>query len=240
MVTSPLGGLTHHQPSLRTQHQHNINRAKHFSSMNTTVSVHHGPYETIPPDASPGLLFLQRFLPVADSLDPNECSIRPFFTPNAPILIGSNPPTSASDAVPLLQVRDRHLAHFHHEVHLAWDMDLSRETSAANMLNTSTSDVPTDVGREETTLYAPLTSGVRLKRTVMFEATSETVFKHDPDQFPVKLREFNILDLEGKNLDDLQIVEMRVFLDSRPVQARAASLHMSSAFGDGATQEAPG
>lgn len=214
--------------------------------MNTSISIHHGPYETIPPDASPGLLFLQRFLPVADSLDPNECSIGTFFTPNAPILMGSNPPASASDAVPLLQVRGRHLARFYHEVHLAWDIDLSRETSAANTINETTRStatrnisVPTDIAREENTLYAPLTSGVRLKRTVMFEATSETVFKHDPDQFPVKLREFNILDLEGNSLDDLRIVEMRVFLDSRPVQARAAGLHLASAFGDGATQEAP-
>lgn len=214
--------------------------------MNTSISIHHGPYETIPRNASPGLLFLQRFLPVADSLDPNESSIGTFFTPNAPILIGSNPPASASDAVPLLQVRGRHLAHFHHEVHLAWDMDLSRETGAANAINettrrttTSNVNVPADITREENTIYAPLTSGVRFKRTVMFEATSETVFKHDPDQFPVKLREFNILDLEGNSLDDLRIVEMRVFLDSRPVQERAARLHMASAFGEGATKEAP-
>lgn len=125
-------------------------------------------------------------------------------------------------------------------------MDLSRETSASNAINETTrstttgnTNVPADIAREENTLYAPLTSGVRLKRTVMFEATSETVFKHDPDQFPVKLREFNILDLEGNSLDDLRIVEMRVFMDSRPVQARAARVHMASAFGDGATQEAP-
>jgi hypothetical protein len=124
-------------------------------------------------------------------------------------------------------------------------MDLSPDTKTLN--ETTTGDgtdgnnhAPTTVANDETTLYAPLTSGVRLKRTVMFEATSETVFKNDPDQFPVKLREFNILDLEGNSLDDLQIVEMRVFLDSRPVQARAARLHMESAFGEGGTQEAPG
>ncbi|KAJ5433565.1 uncharacterized protein N7458_012721 [Penicillium daleae] len=222
--------------------------------MNTTITIHHGPYETIPPTASPGLLFLQRFLPTADSLSPHD-SIRTFFTPNAPILIGSNPPTPANDVIPLLQVRGRHLAHFRHEVHLAWDMDLSRETGVTDTpSSTQTSashktdgDGSNDDGGASTTpasasnaLYAQLTSGVRLKRTVMFEATSETVFKNDPDQFAVKLREFNILDLEGSSVDDLQIVEMRVFLDSRPVQARAARLHMESAFGDGATQEAPG
>lgn len=201
--------------------------------MNTAVSIHHGPYETIPPTASPGLLFLQRFLPAADSLNPNNHSIHPFFTPNAPLLIGSNPPTPATDVIPLLQVRGRHLAHFHHEVHLAWDMDLSRESGNEDI---AAARVPS---RDETTLYAPLAGGVRLKRTVMFEATSETVFKNDPDEFPVKLREFNILDLEGASTDDLQIVEMRVFMDSRPVQARAARLNMESAFGGGATQEAP-
>ncbi|OOQ84695.1 hypothetical protein PEBR_29007 [Penicillium brasilianum] len=203
--------------------------------MNTSVTIHHGPSEMIPPTASPGLLFLQRFLPAADSLDPNNHSIRPFFTPNAPILIGSNPPTTASDAVPLLQVRGRHIAHFHHDVHLAWDMDLAPERASED----ATTSVPSTVSRDENSLYAPLASGVRLKRTVMFEATSETIFKNDPDQFPVKVREFNILDLEGSSPDDLQIVEMRVFLDSRPVQARAARLQTESAFGGGATQEAP-
>jgi hypothetical protein len=215
--------------------------------MNTSVTIHHGPSSTIPPTASPGLLFLQRFLPAADSLDSTTLPITPFFTPNAPILIGSNPPTSASDAVPLLQVRGRHLAGFKHDVHIAWDMDLNPDktlngtTTTSSDSTDSTRNVPTTgAAHDESTLYAPLTSGVRLKRTVMFEATSETVFKNDPDQFPVKLREFNILDLEGNNTDDLQIVEMRVFLDSRPVQARAARLHMDSAFGEGGTQEPPG
>jgi hypothetical protein len=141
--------------------------------MNASVTIHHGPSETIPTTASPGLLFLQRFLPAADSLDLNNHCIRPFFTPNAPILIGSNPPTTASDAVPLLQVRGRHLAHIHHDVHLAWDMDFSQETTAKD----ATTTVPSIVARDENSLYAPLTSGVRLKRTVMFEATSETIFK---------------------------------------------------------------
>lgn len=53
-----------------------------------------------------------------------------------------------------------------------------------------------------------------MKRTVMFEATSETTFKEDPDQFAVRVREFNILDLEGRDESDLQIVEMRIFLGS--------------------------
>ncbi|KAJ5691813.1 hypothetical protein N7462_001236 [Penicillium macrosclerotiorum] len=204
--------------------------------MQTTVSIHHGSYESIPADASPGLIFLQRFMPVVDAINPGQCSITSFFTPSAPILINSNPPSSASQAVPLLHVRSRHLAHFHHKVHIAWDIDLSSETGPVPSSQPVSADAITDVNTvasEETTLYAPLTSKVRMKRTVMFEATSETVFKNDPDHFPVKTREFNILDLEGANQDDLQVVEMRVFLDSKPVQARAASLSMASAYADG-------
>lgn len=73
----------------------------------------------------------------------------------------------------------------------------------------------------------------------MFEATSTTVFKNDPDEFAVKIREFNILDLEGVNEDDLQVVEMRVFMDGKPVQARAQQLNSSLAFGEGAREAEP-
>lgn len=53
------------------------------------------------------------------------------------------------------------------------------------------------------TLYAPLPGPMRLKRMVMFEATSSSVFKNDPDEFIVKAREYIVLDLEGKKQDDL-------------------------------------
>lgn len=72
---------------------------------------------------------------------------------------------------------------------------------------------------------------MRLKRTVMFEATSSTVFKNDPDEFVVKIREFNVLDLDGKEQGGLQVVEMRVYMDGKPVQARAQHLNADLAFG---------
>lgn len=68
----------------------------------------------------------------------------------------------------------------------------------------------------------------------MFEATSSTVFKNDPDEFVVKVREFNILELEGRDQDDLLVVEMRMFMDGKPVQARAQQLNAGLAFGEGA------
>ena len=92
---------------------------------------------------------------------------------------------------------------------------------------------------DKTTLYAPLPGPMRLKRTVMFEATSTAVFKNDPDEFAVKIREFNILDLEGVNEDDLQVVEMRVFMDGKPVQARAQELSAGFAFAEGVREAEP-
>ena len=198
--------------------------------METAVSIHHGPYETIPTNASPGLRFLQNFLPAVDSLSPGDKVIGSFFTPHAPILIGSNPPSSASDVTPLLELRGRHVAHFHHHVHVAWDIDL-RTDNPSHSISYATGATSNEA-RQESNLYAPLPGKIRMKRTVMFEATSETIFQNDPDQFLVKQREFNILDLEGRDELDLQIVEMRIFLDAKPVQAYAASLARSSAYGE--------
>ncbi|KAJ5550272.1 hypothetical protein N7535_001788 [Penicillium sp. DV-2018c] len=196
--------------------------------MEGTVLVHHGPYDSIPDDASPGLKFLRRFLPALDSLDPNADRITPFFTPYAPILIGSSPPTTASQAVPLLESRSEHITEFHHHVHLAWDIDLRNDVGP--VYTSYSRAAPDEETAQRGQLYAPLVGGIQMKRTVMFEATSETTFTADPDRFAVRVREFNILDLEGKEESDLQIVQMRIFLDQRPIQAYAADLFGISAY----------
>ncbi|KAJ5999539.1 hypothetical protein N7451_007349 [Penicillium sp. IBT 35674x] len=66
----------------------------------------------------------------------------------------------------------------------------------------------------------------------MLGATSETIFKDDPDKFPVKTREFNGLELGGTSDADLNIIQMRIFFDAKPIQARAASLTKSPAYGE--------
>ena len=167
-------------------------------------------------------------MPALDSLTPTENSITPFFTPSAPILIGNSPPTAASQVVPLLEVRSRRLSNFHHHIHIAWDIDLGRDKGP---LQTSYNTVaPDEDTAQKSEIYAPLAGNIQMKRTVMFEATFETTFKADPDQFSVQVREFNILDLEGRDENDLQIVEMRIFLDQRPVQAHAGEIHGHSAY----------
>ncbi|KAJ5773727.1 hypothetical protein N7457_008623 [Penicillium paradoxum] len=196
--------------------------------MERTISIHHGPYESIPTSASPGLTFLRRFLPALDSLSPDENRITPFFTPSAPILVGSEPPTAASQAVPLLEVRSHHVSKFHHHIHIAWDIDLGSDKGPVYTSYNRTA--PNEETAQSGQLYAPLAGKIAMKRTVMFEATSETTFKTDPDQFAIRVREFNILDLEGRDESDLQIVEMRIFLDQRPIQAHAASLFAGSSY----------
>ncbi|KXG48529.1 uncharacterized protein PGRI_023990 [Penicillium griseofulvum] len=197
--------------------------------MESAVTIHHGPYESIPPTASPGLKFLQRFLPALDSLSPTENQITPFFTPSAPILVGSDPPTAANQAVILLEVRSHHMCKFHHDVHLAWDIDLGRDIGPVETSYKRTA--PDEETAQKGQLYAPLAGNIQMKRTVMFEATSESVFAADPDQFPVRIREFNVLDLEGRDESDLQIVEMRIFLDQRPIQAHSANLFTGATYG---------
>ena len=181
--------------------------------MNTNTTIHHGPYTTIPPATTPGLHFLKTFLPALDSLNAETHPIAPFLHPDADISVNSNPPNKGSQVIPLLEVRRKHLAAFGHEMEVAWDIALD------------------DQGPGE-------------RRTVMFEATSSTVFRYDPDEFVVKVREFNILDIERQGQppgqaqtggSGFQVVQMRTYLDARPVQDRAARLQMGSAYGESKT-----
>lgn len=163
------------------------------------VTIHHGPYTSIPSTSSPGLQFLKSFLPALDSLDPIAKPVAPFLHPEAKIYVGSNPPNTSQQVIPLLEVRGKHLSAFHHDMEVAWDI-------------------------------VPEGSDGR-KRTVMFQATSATVFRNDPDQFVVRVEEFNVLELEQQEDRGLQVVEMRTYVDAQPVQDRAARVHRESAYG---------
>ena len=197
--------------------------------MEGSVSIHHGPYESIPDTASPGLRFLGRFLPAIDNLDTTQDLVSSFFKAEAPIAIDNNPPNPAYSAIPLLEVRSRHLSYFKHQVHIAWDMDLSASANSSTAReNSSDLQIAGQIPESQT----QDSSQKSVKRTVMFEASTETIFKDDPDNFPIKIREFNIIDLEGSSEEDVQVTEMRIYLDARPLQARAALLKTELAFGE--------
>ncbi|RMJ29016.1 hypothetical protein PHISP_00096 [Aspergillus sp. HF37] len=180
------------------------------------VTIHNGPYTAISENASPGLQFLKQFLPALDSLDPSR-TVAPFLTPNASIIVGSQPANPGNRVIPLLEVRSKHLDRFRHDVHVVWDI----EHTNADQNQAIQGDT---------------------RRTVMFEATSVTVFKNDPDQFEIKVKEFNVLELVSspssgqEDNGGLLAREIRTYMDARPVQDQAARLHSQSTYAESKAQ----
>lgn len=189
----------------------------------STVTFHTGPAASIPSTASPGLLFLKSFLAAIDSLDPTPHPLDHLVADHATLILGNNPPSHSSRIRPMLEVRSKHLEKFGHELHLAWDIELPGQRSGDTDTDTDTSE-----GKGKG----------RRRRTVMFEATSATVFKNDPDHFEIKVKEFNILELEDAVDGDARLVaaEIRTYLDGRPVQDRAARLHSQSSYAESRSQ----
>lgn len=63
----------------------------------------------------------------------------------------------------------------------------------------------------------------------MYESTSVTIFKEDPESAEVKVREFNIVELvsskdNGGESNVFKACELRTFLDGSPVSARLKSV----------------
>lgn len=159
--------------------------------------IHHGSYERIPPNASPGLLFLRDFVPILDSLEISPpVSLTSFLTPDAKFIINNGPPIPIQDILTMFAMRSEKLAKFHHDLHRAWD--IAKDNSSGS-------------------------------RTVMYESTSVTTFKEDPESAEVKVMEFNIVELvpskdDGSKSDVFKACELRTFLDGSPVSARLKSI----------------
>ena len=91
--------------------------------MGASVYTHRGPVENIPPTASANLLFLQRFLPALDSLDPADGNlVSSFLAPNATFDINGNA-TLADQMLPMCKMRGTSLSKFGHGVEFAWDIE---------------------------------------------------------------------------------------------------------------------
>jgi hypothetical protein len=158
--------------------------------------IHHGSYQQIPPTASPGLLFLHSFLPVLDALEPSGSSsqsLSNFLAPGATFAINSGAAVTAEQVLPMLEMRGKMLARFGHDVHTAWDIAH-----------------PDNNGEGET-------------RTVMYESTSFTVFKNDPERAEALVKEFNVIELAAEG-GEWKATALRTYMDSSPVTQRAQAL----------------
>lgn len=196
------------------------------SASTASVTIHNGPTSRIPSDASPGLLFLKEWLIAIDTLDPTH-PVEPLLAKHATLIMGNDPPSHAKNLTPMLQIRAKHLEAFGHELLIAWDIELSGKGESIEG-----EEEGTDTGNKKEHRKH------RGRRSVMFEAMSSTVFKNDPDRFPVKVKEFNIIEMEESSHGDgkLLATEIRTYMDSRPVQDRASRLHAQSSYGDSRSQ----
>ena len=58
-------------------------------------------------------------------------------------------------------------------------------------------------------------------RTVMYESTSFTVLKDDPQSAEVRVNEFSIIELSKCDSGELHAIKIRAYMDPAPVSARA-------------------
>jgi hypothetical protein len=155
-----------------------------------TASIHKGSYQSIPSDASPGLIWLKSFLPILDSLNSQDhTALHEYLGPTATFAINNGEPKLAEQVLPMLAMRSTMVSKFLHDVHTVWD-----------------------VGKEDG------------RRTVLYESTSTTVFKNDEEGQEIKVKEFNIIELEKGDNDALAAVELRTYMDPSPVSARAQTV----------------
>ena len=80
-----------------------------------------GSYESIPSDASPGLLFLKQFLPILDSLD-EDPPIAQFVSPDVRFIINQEAPTSLAKLAEMLGMRRERVRLFKHDVFKAFEI----------------------------------------------------------------------------------------------------------------------
>lgn len=201
-----------------------------------TTTLHSGTAASIPSTASPGLLFLKSFLEAVNSLDTDQTKpLDSLVTDNAVLILGNKPPFHADRVRPMLEGRSKHLEKFEMGLTQAWDIELPLSSSQSSSGKNEVKGGNEKTAKQQKTI----TEGTEKRmRTVMFEATSTTIFKNDPDRFEIKVKEFTVLELEVSLEDEKRLVaaEIRTYLDSRPVQDRAARLHSQSTYGESRSQ----
>lgn len=109
-----------------------------MESTSTAPSTHIGPLSTIPPNASPGLLFLKALLPAIDALTPDLTPLENILGHNAAFTVNNGPPMPAETMYLMLRRRTTALARFGHVLHRAWDVGNADGTRTLLYETTST------------------------------------------------------------------------------------------------------
>src|SRR5438046_831363 len=91
----------------------------------TKVFIHHGSYESIPQNASPGLRFLKDLMPRLDSLEPDINPTTLSLAPGASFVVNGGDPITMDAAQPMFKMRSESLSLFRHDVKVAWDIEKS-------------------------------------------------------------------------------------------------------------------
>ena len=190
-----------------------------MASQTTTTTVHAGHQSTITPSSSPDLVFLARLLPALDSLaaDPASRLLGGgddwLLAADAVFTTNANAPNPVATVLTQLARRGERLARFERDLHCAWDV----AAAAA----------------------PPSSSSSQLRRTVLYESTSTTVFLGDALAREAKVREFSVLELRlkegrsagggaGAGAEDWELVEIRTVMDPSPVTVLAQAIIASN------------
>ncbi|KAH8810984.1 hypothetical protein F5884DRAFT_780920 [Xylogone sp. PMI_703] len=163
-----------------------------------STNIHTGSYHDIQDDASPGLVFLKKFLPVVDSVSAVELTKLPkFLQPDATFVLNNGPPMSVEQTLPMLNMRSLKVSKFGHNVYTAWDIE-NQDGS----------------------------------RTVIYEGSSSTIFRHDPEGLELKIRELNILDLvkasDSGEDSGYKVASARTYMDPAPVSETLAIIERNN------------
>ena len=86
-----------------------------------SVTIHRGLCTTIPQVTSPGLQFLKEFMPTLKSLEPGTNPTTPFLQPGRQCVCWQ-PAEFSALAIPLLDMRGKHLQELYHVIDVAWDI----------------------------------------------------------------------------------------------------------------------
>jgi hypothetical protein len=157
--------------------------------------VHRGTYQSIPDDASPGLLFLRAILPALDSLGPFKGTpeLATYLAPNATFIINNGAPVEASQVLGMLEMRASKLTSFEHVVQSAWDVDNGNGSRTVMYESASV------------TVFAEDKEGVqvRIREFNIIELAASS---------------------DGKGIHGLHAVQLRAYLDGSPVTERATAM----------------